>query len=363
MPIYRERDRYRVRVWVGGRSRTWRLPVGTSLADAEAFEAQKRLELRANPEALAPPSTAPRFSDFCVDSYSPHAKSVLATSTYRNRVYQIATLVEHFGDLRLHAIRIEDVERFVAARRAEKIGPAKIQDDLKVLAAVLSYARRRKILVPPLDTKELVRSLRAGGQQRKIRAWSQTDVGRLLACVERLSPALLPLVVCLANTGLRKGEAIRLRSQSVDLAAGVLWVEPSKDWRPKSGKARAVPISAALRPWLTEERLAGEYVFTAPRTGGRWEEWPQLAFDRARKAANLEGGPHHLRHFFASAFLAAGGSMWELSRILGHSERRTTELYAHFQPEAVAAAANRVNIGAPIGPAEHAAKLRWRKPV
>lgn len=359
MPIYKERDRYRVKVWVLGKARTWRLPEGTSLAEAEALEAQKRLELVAG-QGSTTRATAPRFSDYCVGEYAAFAKSHLAQSTWRNRSYQVATLVENLGGLRLSAITVEDVERFVAARRAEGIGPAKIRDDLKVLAAVLNHARKRKVIAAVPDLGELVRSLRVSGQQRRIRSWSVRDVERLVATTAEVSPEILPLVILLANTGLRKTEAIRLRSRSVDLDAGVLWVEPSKDWRPKSGKARAVPISPALRPWLDEERLAQEHVFLAPRTGRPWEEWPQRSFDRARKAAGLKGGPHQLRHFFASAFLAGGGSMFELSRILGHSERRTTELYAHFQPDDVARAAGRVNIASPIGPAALAARKRWR---
>jgi len=42
---------------------------------------------------------------------------------------------------------------------------------------------------------------------------------------------------------------------------------------------------------------------------------------------------HALRHSFASNFLAQGGSLLALQRILGHSEVRTTMVYAHLSNE------------------------------
>jgi integrase len=366
MPIYKDGDRYRVRLWRDGRKKDWKLPPGTSKLEAAAFEARKRLEFVAAP--LPEERLAPRFLDFCAKRYVPHAESVLAKGTWRTREYQVATLAEHFGDLRLTQISIEAVEAYVARRRKD-VGAVRIRDDLKTLRAILGFAQKRHVPVAIPDMREVVRALRVGGQQRQVRAWTQDQVGDLLKACAETSPGILPVVVFLANTGCRKTEAIRLRSKSVDLAAGVIWIEPSEEWRPKSGKARAVPISPALRQWL---KLDHEFVFMGPgharkpgskkpaRPARPWAEWPQLQFDRARKKAGLEGGPHTLRHTYASEFLAAGGSMWELSRILGHSEQRTTALYSHFRPDHVAAAAQRVALAPEIGPAEAAARAAWQ---
>jgi len=42
---------------------------------------------------------------------------------------------------------------------------------------------------------------------------------------------------------------------------------------------------------------------------------------------------HGLRYSFASNFLAQGGSLLALQRILGHSEVCTTRVYAHLSNE------------------------------
>jgi site-specific recombinase XerD len=44
---------------------------------------------------------------------------------------------------------------------------------------------------------------------------------------------------------------------------------------------------------------------------------------------------HDLRHTFAGLFLASGGDIFKLSKILGHSNVAITqEVYAHLHPDA-----------------------------
>jgi site-specific recombinase XerD len=45
---------------------------------------------------------------------------------------------------------------------------------------------------------------------------------------------------------------------------------------------------------------------------------------------------HDLRHTFASHFVMRGGSLYDLQKLLGHRDLRTTERYAHLMPEHVA---------------------------
>jgi integrase len=82
-------------------------------------------------------------------------------------------------------------------------------------------------------------------------------------------------------------------------------------------------------------------------TGERWKSWPKNQFDRARGKAKLEGGPHTLRHTFASHFLARQPDLGLLAEILGHSEEAVTRLYQHMLPERLARARNVVSIGMP----------------
>jgi len=97
------------------------------------------------------------------------------------------------------------------------------------------------------------------------------------------------------------------------------------------------------------------------RDGNRCAFWPKLQFDRARKAAGLKGGPHTLRHTFASHFLKQVPDLFLLARVLGHSDTRVTKLYAHVLPEHLARARNAVRFGPPVrSTAKEKAAKRWK---
>ncbi|OQA92180.1 MAG: Tyrosine recombinase XerD [Elusimicrobia bacterium ADurb.Bin231] len=51
------------------------------------------------------------------------------------------------------------------------------------------------------------------------------------------------------------------------------------------------------------------------------------------KKAGIPGSSFHtLRHTFASSLAIAGVDLYRISKLLGHSSIKTTEIYAHLQP-------------------------------
>lgn len=186
-----------------------------------------------------------------------------------------------------------------------------------------------------------VRKLRQ--TSRRVHCWSSSDVRRLLATCARVDAELVPLLVFLLNTGCRKGEAI---------AALWTWVRGStlaigayEGWAPKNRRPREVPLSDALVALLRGLPRRSRWIF--PSSGGRrFRRFPADRLAPVVRAARLRGSPHTCRHTFASLFLASGGSLFDLSVILGHSSTRTTELYAHLLPGHLERARNAVNLDA-----------------
>jgi len=152
------------------------------------------------------------------------------------------------------------------------------------------------------------------------------------------------MIVVLVNTGLRKSESIAAEWSWVDWREKLLRLPVTEKWAPKSKKPREVPLSDAVLRTLRRIPRRGEAIFIN-RFGNRYREFPDATWDKVVARAKLEGGPHKLRHTFASLFLEAKPDLFQLSKILGHSHTKTTEMYSHLLPGHLKTARNVVDIG------------------
>lgn len=337
MPIYKGRTTgtWRVRIFAHAKLNEW--IVRGSKREAEAFEARKRIELDAG--HLPSTRTAPSFATFCVDVYRPHAKKHLKESTWNKvRRYQVETLCEHFGDLKLTELSLEVVERFKEARA---VRPSSVNNELRILRTILNYAVERGYPVAQVKWKKLP----TRGPSR-VHVWSATQIAQLFAVTLVEAPELAPMLAFLANTGCRKGEAIACERSWIDLDGGMIRIPSNDVWRPKNGLPREVPISSSLRRVLEGKQRSARWTFPN-RNGDRFAEFPKDVFARLREAAGLKGGPHTLRHSFASLFLSRCPDMFLLAQVLGHSHQRVTELYSHLLPDHLSRARNAVDLPLP----------------
>ncbi len=168
--------------------------------------------------------------------------------------------------------------------------------------------------------------------------------------------ALLLLLYC---TGLRFGEALRLRMRDVDTASRVLFIEQSK------GRARWVPfhrsLSRELNTYLKERHAFApaqpeDYFFV----GAHKRTLPVVTASRTIRALFREAGlkpaqghtgprPYDLRHCFAverlTRWYRQGVDLharlpW-LSAYMGHDDILGTETYLTTTPELLGRAGNR----------------------
>ena len=65
------------------------------------------------------------------------------------------------------------------------------------------------------------------------------------------------------------------------------------------------------------------------------------SWNQARRRAGLaDVRVHDLRHTLASQLAQSGHSLWVIANVLGHSQTRTTERYAHLSGETLRNAVN-----------------------
>ena len=154
------------------------------------------------------------------------------------------------------------------------------------------------------------------------------------------NPMLKYIVPMLLLTGARKREVLDARWDDFD-AENRLWRIPFT----KSGRPRTVPMSDGVMSVLdTVPRIAGSpCVFPNPDTKKPYVAI-HYAWDTARKRAGLQDvRMHDLRHSFASILINSGRSLYEVQHLLGHTQVKTTERYAHLQQDTLMTAANVVS--------------------
>lgn len=311
--------------------------------EAKDYEAKWRLQRKAEgprSERRAPPT----FWEFLRGEYVAHARVALRPSWAKKQAYLLVPITSFFAGIKLDKISAPMVKAYAQRRLDAGLKRSSVNNEIRTLARVLSVARENEYVVP-FTPKQIT-----DDEERDVRAWSELDLARLLDEASVNAKRLFPLLVFAANTGVRKGEVVAARWEWVDLDRRMLFIQPSDAWRPKNGKPREVPISDALLPWLSGPRKSA-FIFPKPGTLDRYGDFPQHPFEHVRDKVGLEGGPHTLRHTFASIFLSRGGKIYDLAQLLGHSHTRTTELYGHFMRDHMESARNIVNISPAIGPA------------
>lgn len=153
------------------------------------------------------------------------------------------------------------------------------------------------------------------------------------------------IAMMLLLTGARKNEVLQAKWKDFDLEAQKWTVEFNK-----SGKTRYIPLGDAVIQLLNSlRRFKGcDYVFPNPKTLKPFTNIFQ-PWNTARKKAGLSDFRiHDLRHSFASLLISNGRTLYEVQKILGHTQSKTTQRYAHLSQEALVSAANAASSTLPL---------------
>lgn len=138
------------------------------------------------------------------------------------------------------------------------------------------------------------------------------------------------MIATLLYAGLRRREVLRLQVRDLDTEHRTVFVRQGK-----GGKDRMVPmhwqLAATLSVFLEARRKAGKTcpeVFTSvQRDTGLTVNALRKVFQRIEQIAGRPLRAHQLRHTFATLMLEGGCDLFALSRMMGHSDIKTTAIY------------------------------------
>ncbi len=280
------------------------------------------------------------------------------------------------------------IEAYLLTCQAEGKSPATIRWYEQKLRAFLDYLRSRRLTLNPEEiTPEIVRGLVTHVQSTAVSAFTtrgyvqvikglftwledegyvdqnpirrvklpktpryvvkpleESQMHRLLAVINPRSAAGsrdLAIILLLLDTGMRLGElaGLTLAEGEAALRDGMLRVFG------KGSRERLVPVGATaqnvLRRYLHLHRpqTHADALFVSASGQLLTAEGIRQVVKRLAQQAGLQGvHPHRLRHTAAVTFLRAGGDVFALQRILGHSTLAMTRNYVTLTDTDVKAA-------------------------
>jgi integrase len=163
------------------------------------------------------------------------------------------------------------------------------------------------------------------GVTKRLRYLMPDELQRLISnCQDHLRP----IVILLAHTGMRKGEALGLTWNQVDFEKGIITLMDTKN-----NECRHVPMDETVKSTLRDINRNGEHVFPGLKPG-KPLVWVELSFHNALEKSGIEDFKiHDLRHTFASNLVMAGVDLMTIKELLGHKTLEMTLRYAHLAPD------------------------------
>ena len=243
----------------------------------------------------------------------------------------------------------EEARRFISHLQTEVTrweSSSSIHDDKRLSAySVQGYARTIKafwswLMDEGYITHNPMNSLKLPKTPRKvISTFSQEQIQKILGAIDKKSShgfRNYTMILLLLDSGIRLSELIGLQMDDIDFMQSFILV------RGKGNKERVVPFGSQvrriLRRYIMHFRPEPDYprtneVFLTENGLPLRPRAVQSMLIRLSKKAKMSGvrlNPHRFRHTFARQYLMAGGDIFSLQKILGHSSLEVVRMYVNL---------------------------------
>ena len=252
------------------------------------------------------------------------------------------------GATALDRLRKTHIDGLIVALRKRGLSDSTVRQVYTVLRAILDDAKLDGLIAD----NPAARVARPRVARREAKHLDAATVAAVLNAAEGLR--YRPVLALIAATGLRRGEALALRWEHINLKDGTLRVAATLSrvgdklliTEPKSPRSRrTVPISPAITALLKTQRVAqaaerlhagnqwtdSGLVFTTELGGPVDPRNVLRTIEQAAAKAGIDNvGVHTLRHSAAVAWLEAGVHIKAVADLLGHSSIAITgDIYGH----------------------------------
>ncbi len=249
-----------------------------------------------------------------------HNYSWSTISTYHNMLLRYMNTFKTKTIPQINEYGIKEIDDYHRGMiQGKGVSPSTINQSINAIK--LYY---QKIVGVEIDTKEIERPKK----DRKLpQVYSKNEMQKIIHCIDNKKHRAV--IFLIYSAGLRISEAINLQMEDILFDRKLIQVRSGKG---KKDRLTILSEKAALiLKNYTEEYKPMRYIFEG-QYGDRYSTTSiRNVLDRAIRNAGVpkKGGPHVLRHSFATHLLENGVDLRYIQTLLGHNSSRTTEIYTH----------------------------------
>jgi integrase len=310
--------------------------------EAKEAEARKRQELKNPPpeKEVETTLTDTAFGEL-LNRRLDYVKAYHSERHYRDYLYYARRWVKKWGTLSPNDLITELVEKYILERR--KISAKAANREIRYLRATFNFLKKKKFIAyNPTEGIDFF-------PEEKTLKYVPVpeDIDRVIAVADR---EVQDYLLTIRDTMGRMGEVNRLTWNDVNLEQRfvVLYTRKKKGGNLTPRKvAMTQRLHEALSRRHEERDDTNPWVFwhtyfdlTGKKKTGPYRDRHKIMRSLCRKAGVKYFRFHALRHASASVLDQRGARLGDIQRILGHENRRTTEIYLHSigddQREAIA---------------------------
>ncbi|MDD8019255.1 MAG: tyrosine-type recombinase/integrase [Bacteroidota bacterium] len=233
-------------------------------------------------------------------------------------------------------------ERLKTITNGNPISPVTINIDLRSLRSAFNTALRWKLIESNPFSKQPFCSV---PEQAPV-FFTRADFQKLIDTVKE--GWLKEMIIFATLTGMRRGEILNLQWSDIDLSRKTITIQSNLNFKTKQGKRRTIPLNDTAVYILQQKAIktVTDYVFTL---NGKpiFSDWLSHKFKFYVYECKFKEDRlhfHSLRHTFASWLVQDGVSLYEVQKLLGHSNIAVTQVYSHLQPEQLHNTVNKIQI-------------------
>ncbi len=213
-----------------------------------------------------------------------------------------------------------------------------------LLSGIFSFA-----VAEGIRAENPVKGVQRYADGKSDRALSLQEITKLGFVLRRMAeqgvnPSAINIIKLLIVTGARRNEIAGLRWGEVDFERSVIRLPAHRHKTGSQKGAKYIPLTDPARTILSElsEDRTSDFVFPAT-SGDSHFQGIKRVWQKARAQAGLNDVRlHDLRHTFASTGVSSGDGLPIIGALLGHSNARTTQRYAHIANDPLQKAAGRI---------------------